>query len=612
MEEQLTFRELFKEVGGVAVKFFRSCNTKDDLMKIPKKIKKSGTKVEVLNLGMGLIGITFSYLLTVTNMAIEQKMVFLGIALFMLYRSQQVAKEAYHLFQAAESEKNRLVVKNEVSLRGSQIIGKTSNKVQKFNKKNGTWRVMTDEEVLNCVKKYLANVWEGSIVHKFQMMEIVSVLMMLIVAVVTNRVLPQTFFISLLVVFGVISFFSSAYLSINGKRYYNKTKEYDNQQDIVMNDILRVPEIAIGRDINMRIRIFQTALEESNKSSIDYTRKKNISNLLVTILEAVSQYGIIVLYLLGVEWSEINLGTIAQITANLVIVEIALSYIGRIFRTISYYAEIVNEVDEEKEDIEKILKVYYSEIKRTASAEKITDIIIPEFSISYEESSENDKPFELVAKAPIEIKEGEIAILYGPSGSGKSTFMSMITQRISLRQSTTIPSTSRFLFYDEKLRFGSLSIYEELFCCSESPDFDKMQQILENLHLWAEISQNCHSVWTWMKEKKFGQSLSNGQKQRLILAKMLYWLDGNTDVLVLDEATSGLDDNNKAESDSADASRILEYITRFANKDRKRTVIIATHQNIDDFVEKMSDDGYSFKTLIFCKSGETNEVRQVN
>lgn len=68
-----------------------------------------------------------------------------------------------------------------------------------------------------------------------------------------------------------------------------------------------------------------------------------------------------------------------------------------------------------------------------------------------------------------------------------------------------------------------------------------MQKILENLHLWSEIKANCFEVWKWMKQKQFEQSLSNGQKQRMILAKMLYWLDAKIDVLVLDECTSGLD-----------------------------------------------------------------------
>ena len=135
-----------------------------------------------------------------------------------------------------------------------------------------------------------------------------------------------------------------------------------------------------------------------------------------------------------------------------------------------------------------------------------------------------------------------------------------------------------------------------------------MQKILENLHLWSEIKANCFEVWKWMKQKQFDQSLSNGQKQRMILAKMLYWLDAKIDVLVLDECTSGLDD--KSETDSADAERILEYIVRFANSDKKRIVIISTHQNIDGFKKSLENE-YSFRNLKFAKEGEMNLVREI-
>ena len=135
-----------------------------------------------------------------------------------------------------------------------------------------------------------------------------------------------------------------------------------------------------------------------------------------------------------------------------------------------------------------------------------------------------------------------------------------------------------------------------------------MQEILENLHLWSEIKANCFEVWKWMKQKQFEQSLSNGQKQRMILAKMLYWLDAKIDVLVLDECTSGLDD--KSETDSADAERILEYIVRFANSDKKRIVIISTHQNIDGFKKNLENE-YSFRNLKFAKEGEMNLVKEI-
>lgn len=89
---------------------------------------------------------------------------------------------------------------------------------------------------------------------------------------------------------------------------------------------------------------------------------------------------------------------------------------------------------------------------------------------------------------------------------------------------------------------------------------------------------------------------------------MLYWLDENIDVMVLDECTSGLDD--KSDVDSADAERILEYIVRYCNQDKKRIVIISTHQNIDGFKQKLANE-YTFRNLQFKKDGEKNIVREI-
>ena len=105
-----------------------------------------------------------------------------------------------------------------------------------------------------------------------------------------------------------------------------------------------------------------------------------------------------------------------------------------------------------------------------------------------------------------------------------------------------------------------------------------MEDILKNLNLWYEIESISHDVWQFMKEKKFEYYLSNGQKQRLILAKILYFLDNDIDALILDEATSGLDSDNNME---IDAQNVLEYIVKFANEDKKRIVVISTHQNLD-------------------------------
>ena len=607
MKKQERLKTLIREVINLIIKFFKPYGISDELLTIPRNVKRMGFKVGFINLGMTVIALIFAFMLKVTNLMIERRLILLGIILFMLYRGQQVVREAFHLFESSENKKFELIFEDEIVFRGSQIIGKTSNKVLKYDASNKLYKVMSNESVLNTIKNYLQNMWRQKIQHTFDVFEMISVIIMLTIAILTNTSIDQVVFIPLILIFALISFFCSAYISLNREAYYKKHREYNNEQSLIINDLLRV-SVIVKNDLDMRINKFQKTVIASNENVTKFHKKMNLSRLFVTIMEAFSQYGIIIFYLLGVEWNSITLATITEIAATLIIVETALAQISRIAETLNSHNERLTILEKEEADMSLILDVYHNEAAKISTPKIVDNINIKPFSIQYLEESENDKPFTLVSRKPIHICNGEVVLLYGPSGSGKSTFMKMLTERIRLEKSTDIPSTSRFLFYDEKLKFGSLSIFEELFCCSKNPDLAKMQNILEHLHLWCEIKSNCFDVWKWMKEKQFEQSLSNGQKQRLILAKMLYWLDENIDVMVLDECTSGLDD--KAESDSADAERILEYIVRYANSNKRRIVIISTHQNIDGFKQNLASE-YTFRNLQFSKEGECNLVREI-
>ena len=607
MKKQLRIKQLIWEVVDLISKFFKPYGLKDELLEVPTDIKRMGTKVELMDFGMSIISLIFAFMLKITNMMIEYKFIVFGIVLFMLYRGQDVINEAFYLWESSENKKFDLIFEDEIVLRGSKIIGKTANKVLKFDSNSKLYTTMSNESVLNTIKQYLQNLWKLKVQTFFDFLEIMSVFVMLFIAIATNTAISQSVFVPLVLGFCVISFFSVTYITLSTEQYYQRYKKYNNEQSVIVNDLLRVPTI-VEKDMEMRIGKFQKSIAEKNQNVKSYHKKINLSRIFISATQVFAQYGIIIGYLIGVDWNTINIGTISEITATLVIVETALSKIQKIAVIMNNHNERVIIMNKEEQDMELILKVYHEEEEKRKTTHRIENLRIKPFAIRYLEESENDKPFTLTSKDEINIKDGEIVILYGPSGSGKSTFMKMLTERIRVEKSTDIPSTSRFLFYDEKLKFGSLNIFDELFCCSENPDLVKMQEILENLHLWSEIKANCFEVWKWMKQKQFEQSLSNGQKQRMILAKMLYWLDAKIDVLVLDECTSGLDD--KSETDSADAERILEYIVRFANFDKKRIVIISTHQNIDGFKKKLENE-YSFRNLKFAKEGEMNLVKEI-
>ena len=456
MKGQEKFKNLIQEVINLIIKFFKPYGLSDEMLNIPKSVKRKGFKVGVMDLGMTIIALVFAFMLKTTNMMIEHKLILLGIILFMLYRGQQVVREAFYLFESSESKKFELIFENEIVFRGSQIIGKTADKVLKYDASNNLYKVMSNESVLNTIKNYLQNLWRQKIQHTFDILEMISVIIMLTVAILTNTSISQIVFIPLIFVFVLISFFSSAYISLNREVYYRKHREYNNEQSLIINDLLRVPVI-VRDDLDMRINKFQKTVIASNENVTKFHKKMNLSRLFVTIMEAFSQYGIIIFYLLGVEWSSINLATITEITATLLIVETALGQISRIAETLNNHNERLIILEKEEKDMSLILDVYHNESAKISTSKVVDNIRINPFSIQYLEESENDKPFTLISKKQIHINNGEVVILYGPSGSGKSTFMKMLTERIRLEKSTEIPSTSRFLLNDEKLKFGSLS-----------------------------------------------------------------------------------------------------------------------------------------------------------
>lgn len=597
--------KLFKELWKIICNFIKPYKLDESILKMPKNVRKMGIKIEILSLSLTIFSLVFAFILKVTNMMIEQKLFLLGIILYMLYRGEKVLRDAFSLYSDTEYAKYNMIFEDELVLKGTNIIGVTKDRVLKYDENSKIYRIMDNETILNTIKKYLDNLWKHQIKHRFDIIEIISILLMVATAIITNDAIPNNIYISLILIFGSLSFVSSAYINLNRGNYYKKNREFNNEQSIIVNDLLRVPTI-VSKDLDMRIARFKKTVINSNKNIKDFHKKMNFTRMIMTIIETLSQYGIIVFYVMNVKLENLTLGSIAQITATLAIVETAIGYMRRFVYALEDNNDRLVALEKESADMKLILETYHNINQKEVN--KIVDSInIKPFTIKYLKGSNNDIPFTLRSDKDININKGEVIVLYGPSGSGKSTFMNMLTERIKLEKSTDIPTTSRFLMYDDKLKFGSLSIYEEIFCDSENPDLLKMKNILKNLHLWEEIEANSKNVWQYMKERKFEHSLSNGQKQRLILAKLLYFLDDNIDSLILDECTSGLDDDDKNHIDACD---VLEYIVKYSNKDKKRIVIISTHQNIDKFKNNIKNE-YKIRNFKFIKEDNINYIKEL-
>ena len=127
MKKQERLKTLIREVINLIIKFFKPYGISDELLTIHGNVKRMGFKVGFINLGMTVIALIFAFMLKVTNLMIERRLILLGIILFMLYRGQQVVRESFHLFESSENKKFELIFEDEIVFRGSQIIGKTSS-----------------------------------------------------------------------------------------------------------------------------------------------------------------------------------------------------------------------------------------------------------------------------------------------------------------------------------------------------------------------------------------------------------------------------------------------------------------------------------------------------
>lgn len=607
MEGKDKFKLIFRETLNILENFFKPYKLIDPILEIPSDLYKSGFRNGIISSLTTVVTLVFTFTLKASNYFVEQKLIILGIIFFLLYLSRDITRTTFSSINKLNDTKLREIFDNSLMVVGAKMLGILTNKVEQYDDKQNCYKLMSNRKVVECLKRYLRNLWGIKITYLFNLFTLANTIIMLVFTIVTNSKISQYFLIPVVVFFVILSFARQAYDISYSSKNRQKMRETDDKSAELMDDLIKVPFV-VKQDLSMRLKRLNSYLRENSSAVVQYHSTMNYSHIILCGIETFTNFLLVGALLYGVGLESITLATIPELLATLLIVETALSHVRHMAFTMSDYYRTVTHMKEEEATVQLILDTYHREVKQESKTNPIQDLKLKPFSISYTEQSENDRPFTLVSDENIEIGQGEVVILSGPSGSGKSTFMKMITERIRLEKSEELPSTSRFMFYDEELRFGSLSIYDELFCDEQNPNLLKMRNILENMNLWKEINYNCKDIWQWMKEKSYSKALSNGQKQRLILAKMLYWLDESIDVIVLDECTSGLD--VKTPEDFADAERILEYIVRFCNRNRKRIVLISTHQDIDGFIKKLSPE-FKFRNLEFCKIDNRNIVHEI-
>ena len=166
-----------------------------------------------------------------------------------------------------------------------------------------------------------------------------------------------------------------------------------------------------------------------------------------------------------------------------------------------------------------------------------------------------------------EVKTGEIVGFLGPNGAGKSTLMKIITG--------FIPATSgNVMVNGAKVETGNIELKKQIGYLPENNPLYPEMYVREYLSFVASfynanlpqkklIDNIIELTGLAPEQKKKIGALSKGYKQRVGLAQALIH---NPAVLILDEATSGLDPN-----------QIIEIRNLIKEVGKEKTVLLSTH-----------------------------------
>lgn len=211
--------------------------------------------------------------------------------------------------------------------------------------------------------------------------------------------------------------------------------------------------------------------------------------------------------------------------------------------------------------------------------------------------SSNNTNVNILKGINLKVNEGEFITITGPTGSGKTTLLYTIAGIISpikgdvyiyTMKLNTMSEEAKAYFRAEYMGFvfqdynliSSFTVFENILfpmeLLDEPPDLDFAKSLIKKFGLNG-------------KENLLPYQLSGGEKQRVAFARALA---NNPPILLVDEPTSNLDEENK--------KRIKEILTELKNEGR--TIILVSH---DRELWSLSDRLYKLENgrLVECSLG---------
>lgn len=225
------------------------------------------------------------------------------------------------------------------------------------------------------------------------------------------------------------------------------------------------------------------------------------------------------------------------------------------------YASHIKDLSRDKETVMNDAKP----IKQLAPLQK--GIRLTSTGLKYGES-----PYFLFQNLNLIIPKGSITVLSGPSGSGKSTLLRLIAGQMPLSEGqiwidSQILDDAVVEAWQHQTAFISQNPYLLQSSVADNIRFGSTDTLDETRAIEALIMAGLEEFAEGLYDKNIGEEgfkISEGQKQRLMLARAIY---KRAQVFLLDEITANLDADNTA--------KILQTLLELKNNGH--TIVFSSH-----------------------------------
>lgn len=252
---------------------------------------------------------------------------------------------------------------------------------------------------------------------------------------------------------------------------------------------------------------------------------------------------IIILLVLLIIISIQNMSSTTTLVASYAVI---VSAIFRLAPTISRIQVNLTGINTSLPQVKELVE-FYEEFELNKYIPKKQDFSSFNSSIEFKDISFNYEDKSILTNVNLRINKGEFIGIAGASGAGKTTLVDIVSGLLQIKTGQIYIDGKMIPGIDiPKLKIGYIpqdyntitaSIRENVaFGCSDIND-DKVVEALKKAQLYDFIVENFEDG-IYAEPFVDGTGFSQGQKQRLAIARALY---SNPDIIILDEATSSLD-----------------------------------------------------------------------